>query len=77
MPLGTEITQGFEEATEHRKEIINELGQNMVNDGELMMVLTIILSIASIVIGTTLGIFASNMIAKPNKAGYGENADHF
>ncbi|MBC5637934.1 methyl-accepting chemotaxis protein [Ornithinibacillus sp. BX22] len=64
MPLGTEITQGFEEATEHRKELINELGQNMVNDGELMMVLTIILSIASIVIGTTLAIFASNMIAK-------------
>lgn len=63
-PLENEIIAGFTEASTHRKTIINEMGQEVIENGHLMRLLTIILSITSIALGIIIAIISASMISK-------------
>lgn len=66
-PLGQEVIDGFENMALAREDRIAEEGQGVLQSGQFMMVMGVIISIVAVVLGVTLGIIMANRISRPVK----------
>ncbi|WP_042142590.1 methyl-accepting chemotaxis protein [Paucisalibacillus sp. EB02] len=64
-PLESEIISGFSEASTNRKEVITEMGQSVIDNGQITIRISFFLSIAVIALGIFLAFFSANMMSKP------------
>lgn len=63
-PLEDEIINGFSETAKHREEIINEMGQSIIENGQSTVRVSFYLSIAVIALGIFLSFFSANLMTK-------------
>ncbi len=64
-PLGNDLTAGFSELASERETIIQELGDTVKANGELIMILGIIISVFVIVLGIIVAIITATSITRP------------
>jgi len=64
-PLGNELLSGFSELASERETKIQELGDTVKDNGDLIMVLGIIISALVVILGIIVGIITASTITKP------------
>ncbi|WP_047984477.1 methyl-accepting chemotaxis protein [Ornithinibacillus californiensis] len=62
-PLEFEIIEGFSAAAKHREEVINEMGQEVLDYGKFTMMITNILSLAAVGLGVMFAFVSSTMMS--------------
>ncbi|MFC7063742.1 methyl-accepting chemotaxis protein [Halobacillus seohaensis] len=66
-PLGREVMDGFEEMALTREDMIQEEGETVLQSGENMVTIGIIISIAVVIVGIVSALLMANSITKPIK----------
>ncbi|PAE07368.1 methyl-accepting chemotaxis protein [Terribacillus saccharophilus] len=66
-PIEAELTAGFKDIASEREKEINKLGDNTISDGERLVLVAWIITIAVSILGILIAISTSNMIVGPVK----------
>lgn len=66
-PLGRDVMDGFENMALKREDMIDEEGKNVLQTGDMMVLIGVIISLVAVIIGVALALVMANRIANPIK----------
>src|SRR5699024_896805 len=65
VPVSMDLLSRYEELAEHRESVIDEMGEKNIAQGEMLILVSAIISVVTVVFSIVIALFTSSIITKP------------